>query len=337
MSTWRRSLKRAFGSKAVSASLARVRRDRLVVLCYHDLRDHDDFSSWLRVDRETFQQHLEALAGIGTFVGPDALDESADASPDRLRFLITFDDGYANNLRLGADVLEHFNAPALFFVSTHHLVTGEPFWFDRVVTRLQAARVERLDLSRFGLRDYRFTRKDDAERWEGIEALLSDLKALGNQNHPTVSSVLDRLDSQYGAAAAPYERWLRPITATELKALTARRRMHAGSHGHRHDILTYLDDHELRAGLNESKLILEKMVGTTVSTVAYPNGNHDDRVIDAARALGYTRGFAAIRGLVPRRPDFFRVPRLLVGGYDTPRDLLCGLNMLLLRSGAAAN
>src|SRR5262245_29737133 len=132
---WRAPLKRALGSASVTRQLLRTGAGGLIVLCYHDLRETEDFRSWLRLEVTEFRRHLRALLELGTFVPPSALDRVQDLPTRRLQFLLTFDDGCPNNLRLGAAALEETGIPALFFVSTHHMVSGQPFWFDRIVSR----------------------------------------------------------------------------------------------------------------------------------------------------------------------------------------------------------
>jgi peptidoglycan/xylan/chitin deacetylase (PgdA/CDA1 family) len=327
-----RRVRRAFAASPISRLLSS--RGGLIVLCYHDVRERHDFTSWLRVDLDSFSAHLEALSRLGTFADPAALDEEA-AADDRPTFLITFDDGYVNNLRLAAPVLEGAGVPALFFVSTHHLVTQERFWFDRVVNPIQAARLTRLDLTRFGLREYRFPVPDGAQRWEGIERLLVDLKSLGNEAHPTVRDVLAALDDEHGAAAAPFDEAFRPIAPQELAELVQRRGLRAGSHAHRHEILTYLEPEAVEASAAESKRILEKITGGRIVQIAYPNGNHNAAVREVCARAGFRQGFVASPGIVRGQCDPMRVPRLLVGGYDTPRDVVAAVNLLRLRARAS--
>jgi peptidoglycan/xylan/chitin deacetylase (PgdA/CDA1 family) len=315
-------------------ALFRFGRGRLIVLCYHDLCEKADFSSWLRVEVGAFRTHLEVLSKHGRFVGPDSLDHLDALAADRLHFLVTFDDGYLNNLRLAADVLEQYRVPALFFVSTHHLVTGEPFWFDRVVTRVQAAGLLTLDLESFGLGRYSFFDADGERRWNDIQVLLTDIKGLGNPNDPAVARILEHLDSTYGSASRKDDERFRPMSVTELKELARRDQIFVGSHGHVHEILTRLDDTALAENVSTSKQILETLLSTQIEHIAYPNGDEDTMVRDACRSAGYRRGYSTAPGTVPRSPDFLNVPRLLVGGYDSASDLVTNINTLLLQEAS---
>ena len=320
-----------FDSPPAALVARRAARHRLVVLCYHDLRADGDFSSWLRVSVSDFRSHLAALASLGRFVSPVALDGDATWSETGWQFLITFDDGYLNNLTMALPVLEEFSAPALFFVSTGHLVSGEPFWFDRMVTRIQSARLRSLDLSRFGLRHYSFAEEDGADRWDHIEAVLSDVKRLGNPGHPDVDRLLAHMDAEYGGIAAEADARLRPLRPEELRAMAKSPVVHVGSHGHRHEILTRLDERSLDTALTRSKAILDDLMGRPVNAIAYPNGDSDRRVSDACARAGYRRGYAARAGLVGVDSDVWQLPRILIGGYDSARALTRRINEVACR------
>jgi peptidoglycan/xylan/chitin deacetylase (PgdA/CDA1 family) len=320
-------------ASAINAA-SKLGRRRLLVLCYHDLREPGDFTSWLRVETTQIKEHLDALSGLGRFVGPNDLDRLEDLPGRGLHLLLTFDDGYLNNLKLGAAILEAANIPALFFVSTHHLVAGEAFWFDRIVTRVQSTRVKRLNLSPFGLREYTFHPADGARRWEDIQRLLTDVKRLGNPAEPRVARILEFMDQEYGSAAEVDDQRLRPLTSQELRQLANRRQMFFGSHGHRHELMPLLNDQDLVASVTQSKQILEHLVGQSIADIAYPNGDEDQRVRAACKEAGYHRGFTTAPQYVPRGVDQMRIPRLSVGGYDTTRDLITRVNALLAASVA---
>ncbi len=62
------------------------------------------------------------------------------------------------------------------------------------------------------------------------------------------------------------------------------------SHGHSHVALTRCSERKLIAELIRSKEILEDIIGKPVTTVSYPFGMCNKRVIDKALAVGYTHG-----------------------------------------------
>jgi len=45
--------------------------------------------------------------------------------------VLTFDDGYRNNITYGLPILTKLNIPATIYVSSGHVKSQKPFWFDR--------------------------------------------------------------------------------------------------------------------------------------------------------------------------------------------------------------
>lgn len=113
----------------------------------------------------------------------------------------------------------------------------------------------------------------------------------------------------------------------------AERGVEIGSHTVSHPRLTAIGDEELRRELVESRERVEDELRRPCRYVAYPYGDEDARVHAAARAAGYTAGFA-----LPIRPALgnpFAVPRVGVYRRDTlPRFSL--KTFALARRGAAA-
>jgi peptidoglycan/xylan/chitin deacetylase (PgdA/CDA1 family) len=86
-----------------------------------------------------------------------------------------------------------------------------------------------------------------------------------------------------------------------------------GSHTRTHPHLTTLDDATLREELVRSREEVERRLGRPCPTLAYPYGDHDERVVEAAGAAGYSAA-----GTLPARLHRERAlawPR--VGVYHT--------------------
>jgi peptidoglycan/xylan/chitin deacetylase (PgdA/CDA1 family) len=84
----------------------------------------------------------------------------------------------------------------------------------------------------------------------------------------------------------PHEDGLRSLTWDELGSL-ANAGWEIGSHTRTHPWLTGLDDHELKAELRGSREDCEERLGTACSSLSYPFGDVDARVVRAAAAAGY--------------------------------------------------
>jgi len=102
----------------------------------------------------------------------------------------------------------------------------------------------------------------------------------------------------------------------------ADRGVQIGSHTVSHSHLTRLSDAELGRELEDSKEEAEAELGKPCRELAYPYGEHDERVRAAARRAGYERAF----GLRGRKGDDYALPRAdLYRRHTVPRALIRAL------------
>lgn len=113
------------------------------------------------------------------------------------------------------------------------------------------------------------------------------------------------------AAARPAE--LATMTWEELRELRGAG-LEIGSHTKSHPHLPRLDDAELDRELTESRERIEDELHARCRFLAYPFGDHDERVREAARRAGYSAAFA-LPGDV-RDTDPFAIPRLGLWRHD---------------------
>jgi peptidoglycan/xylan/chitin deacetylase (PgdA/CDA1 family) len=102
---------------------------------------------------------------------------------------------------------------------------------------------------------------------------------------------------------------LATMTWDDLRQLEARG-VRVQSHGVAHAHLTALSDDALERELTESKRRIEDELGGKCVDFAYPYGEHDERVREAARAAGYERAYGLREGgrdpYALRRIDLYR-------------------------------
>lgn len=109
------------------------------------------------------------------------------------------------------------------------------------------------------------------------------------------------------------------VSASQLRAMAAAG-MDIGAHGDAHVNWRQLDNAAVTADLTAAKLRLEALLGRTVASVSVPFGAFDHRVIELARAAGFTRIFTSAGGFATA--DSGLIPRTTVkGSFDPDRDL----------------
>jgi peptidoglycan/xylan/chitin deacetylase (PgdA/CDA1 family) len=128
----------------------------------------------------------------------------------------------------------------------------------------------------------------------------------------------------------PHEPELLPMSWDDLSALSAAG-WEIGSHTRTHLRLTRVDDRTLTDELRRSREECEAMLGRCDS-LAYPYGDHDDRVVEAARDAGYA--FAATLSGWHPRPPHLRWPRTGVYHADHFRRFRLKASPWIRRAGA---
>jgi hypothetical protein len=105
----------------------------LMTFLFHSLfYDEKEFKSGLvnpqqMITQSFFRQFIEYFLENGyQFLSHN---EILMGLPEGKFVMITFDDGYYNN-QLAVSILQEFNVPAVFFISSNHILENKCFWWD---------------------------------------------------------------------------------------------------------------------------------------------------------------------------------------------------------------
>src|SRR5712692_11253470 len=205
--------------------------------------------------------------------------------------LLTFDDGYCNNLR-ALPAMEEFNAPAVFFISSDHVGEGKAFWWDAA------------------FREGRKRGKTEAE----IRRMVAGYKRMKTEE------VERELKKEFGEDALwPVGELDRPFTPGELRTFSEHRLVSLGNHTKNHAILTNYSLAEAREQIQGGQDAIQEMTGTIPQMISYPNGNSSPEIQQAARDAGLVLGVVVRRGknrlpLKTRGTDVMALKRFTLWG-----------------------
>src|SRR5690242_46234 len=99
---------------------------RAVILLYHGVSKGSDPHA---ISIGALVQHIIFLKEHFEIIHPERLFEKRKTY-EKIRVLLTFDDGFRNHADVLALELIKHRAPALFFVSSRHSNTGKYLWFN---------------------------------------------------------------------------------------------------------------------------------------------------------------------------------------------------------------
>jgi peptidoglycan/xylan/chitin deacetylase (PgdA/CDA1 family) len=106
------------------------------------------------------------------------------------------------------------------------------------------------------------------------------------------------------------------LNASQLREMLAGG-MEIGAHSHTHRRLTHCDDAALAHELTHAKATLEALLQHPVTSLAYPYGVYDERVVAAARAAGYQTACTTRTGWAQAGNDPLQIRRLSIYADDS--------------------
>jgi peptidoglycan/xylan/chitin deacetylase (PgdA/CDA1 family) len=313
------------------------RHPAVLILMYHRILDTEVDPWALAVTPHHFQEQLEVLRNIAKAVQLQELVQRLDSGSlaDPL-IVLTFDDGYADNLHNAKPLLERYEIPATVFVVTGSLGQPSEIWSDEL---------EKILLHGGQLPDsLRLMIQEKEMRWSLVTSEYGENDFLNFRNWRAWQEPPTERHRLY------YELWreLRPLTDVQREAALSDLRIWAGiktnsvrnshrtlspeevqklendfieigSHTITHPYLATVTPDEQWIEISESKSFLEKLLGHEIRSFAYPYGGVDDFNKDSVRLVreaGFSGACTTISAAVSVSADRFQLPRMQVQDWD---------------------
>ncbi len=302
--------------------LRRSLRRRAVALMYHRIlspaeRAASGSHPAYIVDTQTFAMHLDVLRRRFRVISPAAFAQHLEH--DRpfadSTCLITFDDGWKDNLSNALPLLDRLELPVLVFLPVNFIGERRMFWREAVTHLLvRAVAVARRDqdrhasltalLATYGLADVLDLPDENLK-----ESILSLVLSRTQRRMASAESLIEALSAALSVRVEDLETPDRFVTWDEA-AQMADRRVYFGGHGAEHRLLAELDASDAQAEVTASKAALERLGRATIPAFSYPNGSFNSSVIDAVRAAGYRLAFTIEPGSIAADDDRFTLKRI---------------------------
>ncbi|GAB4334146.1 MAG: polysaccharide deacetylase family protein [Calditrichia bacterium] len=305
-----------FSLAGVYRRLRQQNRHSVVVLTYHGVVPEIpagafEFEYRNFVTTRQFRQQLQFLTKNYQIIHPDELANFQ--SGFKPGFLITFDDGFYNNLKYAAPLLQEFKVPACFFITTGLVGTSDMLWTEKVTFWL--ANTPEKEISLPELFPEKLPVKTRAQREEASQKIRMRLKALPLVRREQMMALLERQIG--GIDKSRISHWndrYRFLDWDEVAKFSEYGQV-VGSHTHTHPILSSLDEAHSWQELEISKRLIEENSNKDCCYFAYPNGTKGDfneTHIEQLRKLEYKLAFTQEPGLVTPGSHPYKMERLNV-------------------------
>jgi peptidoglycan/xylan/chitin deacetylase (PgdA/CDA1 family) len=311
----------------------------------------------LAVTPQHFEEQLEVLSKYARPISLQRLiaTYSRNVSPRRLpgvetladvcrgkrlpnrSVILTFDDGYADNLLNARPLLERYQTPATVFVTTGFIGNERESWWDELQRHLlepgTLPETVCLDLPGEPLEwhlgeaaDYTDLEYEAECHWNGSQpdlpgprqALLMELVTrLRPLPWTDQRRVLDQL-AAWTSKTSPRAEY-RQMTGEELCQLADGGLVEIGAHTMTHPQLSAHSPEIQHEEIMASRAGLEEILGHSITNFAYPFGaaeHFNDDTVAILREGEFTSTVTTTPGLVERRSDRYRLPRHVVRDWD---------------------
>jgi peptidoglycan/xylan/chitin deacetylase (PgdA/CDA1 family) len=305
---------------------ARWLRSRLthgaLILGYHRIAETSSDPFSLAVSPEYF---ADQLACIRTHATPMSLRTLVHALKDgkvpRRAVVLTFDDGYADNLYAAKPLLERYEVPATVFVATGYL--GVQFWWDELARIVLTAKTlpEHFSVKLNGnvcewrllpTRHHRFRPTDSARRKRVLSSLQRALECLPENDR---RQALEHIRAMAGALSETHS-VQRALSPEEVLHLAHGNLLEVGAHTVSHPILATLPLSTQKSEILQSKNYLEELLDQPVTSFSYPHGSFSGATVTAVRETGYACACTSLNDVVWSGSDCFQLPRFWVANRD---------------------
>jgi peptidoglycan/xylan/chitin deacetylase (PgdA/CDA1 family) len=305
-----------------------------VTLLYHRVSTRSLDPWGLSVTPHNFSQHLEVLRDYRCMSLPQLERAIAGNKLPRRAVVVTFDDGYADNLFNAKPLLERNGISATVFVASGYLNHLRGFWWDdlEAIFLRPGELPPALSLS-VGGREYEWDLRgavryseSDCDQHSPWRAWKSETPTARQGVYRSVYELMNNLSENERVQTVHHLlSWAglqnyedadnRALSERELRALSESGLVDIGCHTISHSRLSSLSLESQCTEIRGSKAQLEEVLERPVRSFAYPYGRACDYTEDTVKMVsesGFACAFAAEGGPIRRDYDLFQLPRVQV-------------------------
>ncbi len=297
--------------------------NKYLIIMYHRVVDDSDFSFFndpnfgLAVTKSNFEDQINFLTNNFTITPiNDLLCEKKDVS-ENLKIIITFDDGYRDNLTNALPILEKYSAPATIYISTR-FIEGESWtwWYDlwKILKSTDQIKINHEYLQ------FASNINSVSKKIKAYNIISKVFKTLNYQDQLSLMKLIDP-SFELRDTSKLFLNW------DEVNILNINKFITIGAHTHSHISLKNLTDEESFNEIKKSKELIEKNINNQIFHFAYPYGKYSNFTTREERYikdLGFKTGVTTVSKRSTK--DLFKLPRIGIDNTSTIGNINSKLN-----------
>ncbi|MDO6391762.1 polysaccharide deacetylase family protein [Pontibacter sp. BT731] len=303
------------------------------ILMYHRVATPITDPWQLAVSPENFEQQLQLLTKSKSVVSVPQLVEALKSHKLNKKYIaLTFDDGYIDNFHVVKPLLEKYEIPATFFITTGYVGQKKEFWWDELekilihTNRLPPSL--KLDVEGklyfFSLGTDTLLTKDlniRHQNWIHYESptarcriYLELWRLISPLKHEEQQQILASLREWAQIETKPRPEYC-CMNSKQVKELASNPLFSIGAHTAFHPALACHPASVQRREIVESRLFLEKIVSKDINILAYPSGSFNEESIAILKKEQYKAALSTIPKTVTNQEDPYKLGRFQVNNW----------------------
>lgn len=239
--------------------------ERITILNYHRVTKRPARFDEYSISAKDFDWQMRLLSRIFNVISiDDAVAFLEGGTIPKRAVVLTFDDGYLDNLTEALPILKKYNLPATIYVAGDAIRSGL-IWNEEVCRVVMHSHKSTLDASELGLGELCIVSEQDKK--VSIERCIELLK---NQRPDCRDDYLQKLYQLSGTA--PGERYM--LSEKDVAELTREPLITVGCHTMYHPMMSYISTDSAKADIQESLDYIKSALGYEMTHFAYPYGKY---------------------------------------------------------------
>ena len=293
-------------------------KGRGAILMYHRVLPtellKEDLNVGMAVTTTEFEKQIKTLKSKYRIVSIDEFNKNIKKKKNDFTVVITFDDGYKDNLIHALPILEKYKIPATIYITTRFLDNDTWMWWYEIKKEI----LNKSELKfKFKNLKYNFVINSDKEKkltFEKIRKLFLDSKERDQiQLIEEITGTKER--KSYSDIC---------LSKEDLIALDKNPLITIGSHSHTHLNLSILDKENLLYEINKANEKLENLLSHKIKHFSYPYGQKQQVSTRESNLLADLDFITAVTTQVYpiRNCSSFLLPRIYVGNKTCEKTLI---------------
>ena len=296
-----------------------LNRRKILILAYHGVtRNEYDIPLWTQLPVKAFEKQIKYLGQRYNFISLEQAVQSIKFGVDfpEKPAVITFDDGYRNNLTIALPILKKYRLPATIFVTAGYVGSSRLMPLDEAYVILNSSK-KSVSFTIPGLGLGTLSTDTPKNLFDSYQKLVNRLKRFPVEVQVNFLGILrEVLDCDHDQDDICLVNEFRLLSRDEIQGLLETGLIQIGAHTVSHEILTNVSLEKATREVVDSKSILQEMLGRNIDLFAYPNGteaDYNEGHIECLKENGFSGSVTTIPRLNKKLTNPYRLGRFCIG------------------------